>query len=163
MGSDYYDILGLTKNCSKEDIKKHYKKMALKWHPDRNKENKDIAEEKFKKLSEAYEVLSDDDNRQKYDKFGTIDVSGMTYQNSSDIFTNLFGQGGGFPFNIARQNGNPLEQFRMFNGFNANVVQQSTSRSVTMNNCGQRILRTETRTTNGNGVIQVQVQEQIIG
>ena len=96
MSFDYYDILGLTKKASKDDIKRNYKKMALKWHPDRNRDNKEKEEEKFKKLSEAYEVLSDDDKRQKYDRFGTIDVSDIPRHNPVDIFSELFGGNGGF-------------------------------------------------------------------
>lgn len=66
---DYYKLLGVEKNASPEEIKKSYRKLALKYHPDRNKENKD-AEEQFKKISEAYAVLSDKEKRQQYDTFG---------------------------------------------------------------------------------------------
>jgi DnaJ family protein B protein 4 len=57
MGKDYYKILGVEKNATEEQIKKAYKKLALKWHPDRNPDNKKLSEEKFKELAEAYEVL----------------------------------------------------------------------------------------------------------
>ena len=63
---DYYAILGVNKNASAEEIKKAFRKLAVKYHPDRNPENKQ-AEEKFKEISEAYEVLSDHEKRQKYD------------------------------------------------------------------------------------------------
>lgn len=66
---DYYEILGVSKNSTKDQIKKSYRKLALKYHPDRNKDNKE-AEEKFKKISEAYAVLSNDKKRQQYDTFG---------------------------------------------------------------------------------------------
>ncbi|WP_267384444.1 DnaJ C-terminal domain-containing protein [Cyanobacterium sp. uoEpiScrs1] len=66
---DYYAILGVNKNASAEEIKKAFRKLAVKYHPDRNPENKQ-AEEKFKEISEAYEVLSDHEKRQKYDQFG---------------------------------------------------------------------------------------------
>ena len=66
---DYYQILGVDKNASAEEIKKAYRKLALKYHPDRNKGNKE-AEEKFKQINEAYAVLSDKEKREKYDKFG---------------------------------------------------------------------------------------------
>ena len=65
---DYYETLGINKNSSNDEIKKSYKKLALKYHPDRNKE-KD-AEEKFKEISEAYAVLSDDTKKQQYDTYG---------------------------------------------------------------------------------------------
>jgi DnaJ family protein B protein 4 len=70
MGKDYYSILGVAKTASDDDIKKAYKKQALKWHPDRNPKNKEEAEKKFKELAEAYEVLSDKNKREIYDKFG---------------------------------------------------------------------------------------------
>lgn len=65
---DYYEILGLSKDSSVEDIKKTYRKLALQYHPDRNKEPG--AEEKFKEISEAYAVLSDAEKRAQYDRFG---------------------------------------------------------------------------------------------
>lgn len=64
---NYYEILGVKENASDDDIKKAYKKLALKWHPDRNINQKEIASEKFKKISEAYEVLSDKEKRKIYD------------------------------------------------------------------------------------------------
>jgi molecular chaperone DnaJ len=67
---DYYEVLGVDKNASKDDIKKAYRKLAKKHHPDVNKEDPKGAEEKFKELSEAYEVLMDDDKRARYDRFG---------------------------------------------------------------------------------------------
>ena len=59
MGQDYYDLLGVSKNADANEIKKKYKKMAMKYHPDRNKDNKEEAEKKFKDISNAYNVLTD--------------------------------------------------------------------------------------------------------
>jgi len=70
---DYYEVLGVQKGASAEDIKKAYRKLAMKYHPDRNPDNKE-AEEKFKEAAEAYEVLSDDEKRSRYDQFGFAGV-----------------------------------------------------------------------------------------
>jgi curved DNA-binding protein len=69
MAEDYYRVLGVSKNASKDEIKKAFRKLALKYHPDQNKDNKE-AEEKFKKINEAYAVLSNDEKRKQYDMFG---------------------------------------------------------------------------------------------
>jgi DnaJ-class molecular chaperone len=70
MGKDYYSILGISKNASEAEIKKAYKKSALKWHPDRNLDKKAESEAKFKDINEAYEVLSDTQKKTIYDKYG---------------------------------------------------------------------------------------------
>ena len=106
---DYYEVLGLQKGASEDDIKQAYRKAALKWHPDRwvsgTDAEKKTAEEKFKEASEAYSVLSDKDKRAKYDQFGFAGVDGAGAQDWSqgfgslnDLLNNLFGGafGGGF-------------------------------------------------------------------
>eukprot|EP01090_Pellita_catalonica_P006560 TRINITY_DN1681_c0_g2_i1.p1 TRINITY_DN1681_c0_g2~~TRINITY_DN1681_c0_g2_i1.p1 ORF type:complete len:346 (-),score=73.08 TRINITY_DN1681_c0_g2_i1:6-1022(-) len=70
MGKDYYKILGVARNADEKTIRSAYKKLALKWHPDRNPDNEKVASEKFKEVSEAYEVLSDADKKKIYDQFG---------------------------------------------------------------------------------------------
>jgi molecular chaperone DnaJ len=102
--NDFYQILGVERNASADDIKKAYRKLALKYHPDRNQGDKD-AEEKFKEVSAAYEVLSDPDKRRSYDQLGheaytQAGRSGMgggayDYQHAQDIFSQFFGGGGG--------------------------------------------------------------------
>ena len=72
---DYYEVLGLQKGASEDEIKKAYRKMALKYHPDRNPGDKE-AEEKFKEAAEAYDVLSDPKKRQQYDQFGACRPAG---------------------------------------------------------------------------------------
>ena len=105
---DYYEVLGLQKGASADDIKGAYRKAALKWHPDRwvsgTDAEKKTAEEKLKEASEAYSVLSDPDKRAKYDQFGFAGVDGAAAQdwsqgfgNLNDILNNLFGGAfGGF-------------------------------------------------------------------
>ncbi|RDU60943.1 molecular chaperone DnaJ [Helicobacter marmotae] len=90
---DYYEILEITRTSDKESIKKAYRKMALKYHPDRNPNDKN-AEEQFKRINEAYEVLSDDSKRQIYDKYGKEGLqnsgfSGFSGRDFSDIFGDL--------------------------------------------------------------------------
>jgi DnaJ family protein B protein 4 len=70
MGKDYYSILGVNKSADEDQIKKAYRKMAVKWHPDKNPDNKKQAEERFKEVAEAYEVLSDKQKRTIYDQVG---------------------------------------------------------------------------------------------
>jgi molecular chaperone DnaJ len=102
---DYYEILGVAKNATDAELKKAYRQMALKYHPDKNPDDKK-AEEKFKEAAEAYEVLSDPQKRQKYDQFGHVGVGnasgfGGGGMNMDDIFSHfgdIFGDmfGGGF-------------------------------------------------------------------
>jgi len=68
--SDYYDILGVAKGASAEEIKKAYRKQALEWHPDRHASDKEVAEKRFKEINEAYQVLSDPQKKSAYDQFG---------------------------------------------------------------------------------------------
>lgn len=88
---DYYEVLGVSRNASEQEIKQAYRKLALQYHPDRNKGNKE-SEEKFKEATEAYEVLRDPKKRASYDKFGHEGVSGFegfgrgAYSDFSDIF-----------------------------------------------------------------------------
>lgn len=105
---DYYDILGVAKGASAEEIKKAYRKLAIKYHPDKNPDDKS-AEDKFKEAAEAYEVLSSPEKKQRYDQFGHAGVGGAGGgggyggggMNMEDIFSqfgDIFGGGGGSPF-----------------------------------------------------------------
>ena len=103
---DYYEVLGVSKSASKDEIKKAYRKLALKYHPDKNKGDK-ASEDKFKEASEAYHVLSDDKRKTNYDQFGHAAFEGGGNQgfgnfdfgsSFSDIFEDFFGDdifGGG--------------------------------------------------------------------
>ena len=119
---DYYEVLGVDKNVSEKDLKKAYRRVAMKFHPDRNPDDKE-AEEKFKEASEAYEVLSDAQKRGAYDQFGHAGVDqqggmggggGAGFNNFSDIFGDVFGdifggQGGGGRGRGGAQRGSDLQ------------------------------------------------------
>jgi len=97
---DFYEVLGVERTASLEEIKASYRKAALKWHPDRNPENKHEAEAKFRECTEAYSVLSDQEKRQIYDTYGHaglsnagggVDFNGTVFQDFHDIFGDFFG------------------------------------------------------------------------
>jgi len=96
---DFYEVLGVTKMASVEEIKASYRKAALKWHPDRNPEDKHEAEVKFRECTEAYSVLSDPEKRKIYDTYGHaglsnaggVDFNGTIFQDFHDIFGDFFG------------------------------------------------------------------------
>ena len=100
---DYYEVLGVSKNASEDEIKKAYRKIAIKYHPDRNPDNKE-AEEKFKEAAEAYSVLSDQQKRQQYDQFGFdgpnlgggFSGGGFSMDDIFSMFGDVFGGHGGF-------------------------------------------------------------------
>lgn len=103
---DYYEILGVSKSASPEELKKAYRKLAIKYHPDKNPDDK-TAEDKFKEAAEAYEVLSNSEKRQRYDQYGHAGVDGGAGgfggggMNMEDIFSHfgdIFGDMGGSPF-----------------------------------------------------------------
>lgn len=120
---DYYDILGVTRSATEAEMKSAYRKMALKWHPDKNKETG--AEAKFKEINEAYEVLSNKDKRAKYDQFGhaAFDPSagfaggqgGQSY--GQGPFTYTYSTGGGFEDLFGGQGQGFSDPFNIFESF----------------------------------------------
>ncbi len=123
---DYYEVLGVGKNATPEELKKAYRKLALQYHPDRNPGDKE-AEEKFKEAAEAYEVLSNPEKRQHYDQFGFAGMSGAggyggqgmsmddIFSHFGDIFADfglgsIFGNGFGGGFSSSRSGGTPRER-----------------------------------------------------
>jgi len=116
---DYYDILGVSKSADEQEIKKAYRKLAIKFHPDKNPDNKE-AEEKFKEAAEAYEVLSNADKRARYDRFGHQGVGGAGSagqgfggMNMEDIFSqfgDIFGDSGFGGFGRQSQNGRRVQK-----------------------------------------------------
>ncbi|CAN6583577.1 unnamed protein product [Malus baccata var. baccata] len=92
MGVDYYNVLKVNRNAGEDDLKKGYRRLAMKWHPDKNPNNKKEAEAKFKQISEAYEVLSDSQKRAIYDQYGEEGLKDMPPPGSGG---SPFGNGGG--------------------------------------------------------------------
>jgi molecular chaperone DnaJ len=115
MSENYYDILGVEKTATTEDIKKSYRKLAMKYHPDKAGEDKD-AEEKFKKISEAYEVLADDTKRKNYDTFGNAKGRGDAedFNDLRSQFNSHFGAHFG-NFEEMQQRGESIPVFVMIN------------------------------------------------
>ena len=118
---DYYEVLGVGKDADAKEIKKAYRKLAMQYHPDKNPGDKD-AEEKFKEINEAYEVLSDEEKRSTYDRFGHDGLNGQGgfgggqgfggfggsgFGGFEDIFGDIFGSsfGGGFGSSSSRRRG----------------------------------------------------------
>ncbi|CAA7397211.1 unnamed protein product [Spirodela intermedia] len=139
MGVDYYNILKVNRSATDDDLKKSYRRMAMKWHPDKNPNNKKEAEAKFKKISEAYEVLSDPQKRAVYDQYGEEGLKGIpppgsasapSYsngasdfhfnpRNAEDIFAEFFGTN---PFGFGSMGHSRSTRFQadgggMFGGF----------------------------------------------
>ena len=109
-GEDYYKLLGVSRNASKGEIKRAFKKLSLKYHPDKNKDNPEAAKAKFIKIANAYEVLTDDKKRDIYNKFGEEGVK------EHEARENAGQQGGGFPggFRFNFQGGSFEDIFNQF-------------------------------------------------
>ncbi|KAK6511711.1 hypothetical protein TWF481_000617 [Arthrobotrys musiformis] len=119
MGKDYYSILGVPRTATEDDIKKAYKKLALKWHPDRNRDNKEGSEKKFKEIGEAYEVLSDPQKRTIFDQVGEEGLKGGVPPPPPGGMGGMPGGMGGMPGgmpNMGGFGGMPFEQFSFSTG-----------------------------------------------
>jgi molecular chaperone DnaJ len=117
MKRDYYEVLGVPRNVSEQDLKKAYRNLALKHHPDRNPEGQKEAEEKFKEITEAYSVLADKDKRARYDKYGHDGIKmgegfpgfdASIFSDFGDIFSDFFGFGD--IFGTGRSRGRRVER-----------------------------------------------------
>jgi molecular chaperone DnaJ len=116
---DYYEVLEVSRDCTGAELKKAYRKLALKYHPDRNPDDKE-AEEKFKVVNEAYQVLSDDEKRAIYDRYGKEGLQGQgmgggfggaNMDDIMDIFNSMFGGGGGFGSGFGRTRRDPSQKY----------------------------------------------------
>jgi DnaJ-class molecular chaperone len=128
--TDYYDILGVSKGASADEIKKAYRKQALEWHPDRHKDDKEAAEKRFKEINEAYQVLSDPQKKTMYDQYGTAGgpqgfpgggfggnpfAGGFGGSQQNGPFTYTYTSGGENPFGNV-DFGDPFDIFESFFG-----------------------------------------------
>ena len=140
---DYYNILGVNKSSNNEEIKTAYKKLALKYHPDKNIDNKEEAENKFKEISEAYEILSDDEKKYNYDNGKNIIIQN---HNPFDIFENIFKQQHSFNIDISN-----------LHNMTSNITSINTSTQIIGN---KKITRIEKTIQTPNGT-QTTVEEKI--
>eukprot|EP01083_Nonionella_stella_P298024 1011861_1 len=170
---DYYEILGVDKDVDQKAIKKAYRKLALKWHPDRNRDNQKEAEQKFKEIGQAYEVLSDPRKRKAYDNGGMDKVFmdfGDIFEhfNENSFFDDIFGDNDPF-----LRNNNLFSQFNMnddFGGFSSfssssfggfgggNVMSQSISTTYIN---GKKIT-TKKMTKNGESIVEKYENDKLV-
>jgi curved DNA-binding protein CbpA len=181
---DYYEILGVSKEATPEEIRKAYKKLAIKWHPDKHVDDKKEAEEKFKEIAEAYSVLSDPDKKREYDTggidfdFGDFDnfdpfamfesffgkvhgkhggfgnFGGFGFDDDDDFFGGGFGTGKGFGFKD--------EDFGFgsdFGGGFGSGMGTSVKKTTQIIN-GKKITKTETTTVDSQGNKKTVVKEE---
>ena len=158
---DYYEVLGVDKNATPEELKKAYRKLALQYHPDRNPGDKE-AEEKFKEAAEAYDVLSNPEKKARYDQFGMAGMDGAYGQggmNMNDIFSqfgDLFGDlfgGGGFRTGFSGFNGGGRGARRVLRGTNLRIKVKLTLEEID-HGCEKKIKVSKyvpCRTCNGTG------------
>ena len=182
---DYYEILGVQKGASEDDIKKAYRKLALKYHPDKNPDDK-AAEEKFKEAAEAYEVLSNTEKKQRYDQFGHAGVNGGAggfsggggmnmddiFSQFGDIFGGAFGFGGGNGGSRGGRRVNRGSNLRVKVKLNLSEVANGVEKKIKVNKfigckicsgSGAKNGQYDTcKQCNGSGVI-TRVQQTILG
>jgi len=167
---DYYEILNITKTASEEEIKKAYRKKAIKYHPDKNPDNKE-AEEKFKEAAEAYEVLSNPEKRQRYDQFGHAGVGGASGggfgggMNMEDIFSQ-FGDifGGAFGGGSSRQRQVQGSNLRIRIKLNLEEMMHGVEKTVKVkrHKVAEGVTSKSCSTCNGSGIVR-RVQQTILG
>ena len=183
---DYYEVLGVSKEATPEEIRKAYKKLAIKWHPDKHVDDKKEAEEKFKEIAEAYSVLSDPDKKREYDT-GGIDFEDFADFDDFDpfaMFDNFFGtkrgKHGGFGnfnfgfddddedffgegFGMGKGFGFKDEDFDFKDNFGGDFGGMGQGKSVkktTQIINGKKITKTETTTYDANGNKQTVIKEE---
>ena len=154
---DYYEILGVSRNAGDAELKKAYRQMALKYHPDKNPNNKE-AEDKFKEAAEAYEVLSDPEKRQRYDQFGHDGLrngggggfsgGGMNMEDIFSHFGDIFGGAFGGSFGGSQQRGGR----RVNRGTNLRVKVRLTPEEITVSYTHLDVYKRQPAFTSDTGI-----------
>ena len=159
---NYYEVLGVKENATNDEIRKAYKKLAIKWHPDKNPDNKEFAEEKFKSISEAYNVLSDPKKREEWENYrnggfnGDFNMNDFEMNDPFEMFNSFFGKN---PFDDFFNNNNDFNfGFGEFN--NGDGISKSVKKTTVIKD-GKTVTRTETTTIDKNGNKKVEVSENI--
>ena len=171
---DYYEILGVSKNANEKEIKKSYRKLAIKYHPDKNPNDKN-AEEKFKEAAEAYDVLSNHEKKQRYDQFGHAGMSGAagggfggSSMNMDDIFSqfgDIFGGGfGGFGGGSRGRRVTKGTNLRIRLSLNLKEVAEGVEKQIKVSRLinSEGVTHTTCSTCNGSGQI-TKISNTILG
>ena len=157
---DYYEVLGVNKDASEDEIRRAYKKLAVKWHPDKHPDNKKEAEERFKEISEAYSVLSDPKKKNEYDN-GGFGNFGFDDDDDDDFFKGGFGKGFGMGKNFGGFKGFDDDDFGFGGNFGGGFGGQGTSvKKTTQIINGKKITKTETTTIDAKGNKKTVIKEE---
>ena len=160
---NYYEVLGVKEDATNEEIRKAYKKLAIKWHPDKNPDNKEFAEEKFKSISEAYNVLSDPKKREEWENYrnggfnGDFNMNDFEMNDPFEMFNSFFGKN---PFDDFFNNNNNDFNFGFGEFNNGDGISKSVKKTTVIKD-GKTVTRTETTTIDKNGNKKVEVSENI--
>ena len=170
---DYYEVLGVPRDATEAQIRKAYKKLAVRWHPDKNPDNRKAAEEKFKEISEAYSVLGDPKKKNEYDN-GGFSFEGFGFDDGFDpfeVFNSFFkhhGKGGKGGFGGFGFDDDDDDFFGGFSGFGkmdfgdfgSGMGQGTSVKTTTQIINGKKVTKTETTTIDSNGNKKTVIREE---
>mgnify|MGYP006125586345 CR=1 FL=1 len=167
-----YDILGISKdNCNEKLLKKKYRKLAMKWHPDKNQDNKEMAEKKFKEINHAYSILSDPEKKKIYDQFGEEAVNNSGGQsggnNPFDFFSSMFGNDGfpgGFEQNTRRSRQEPdveIIEVELCDFYKGTKINHKYNKKILVNSNGKEDNNGFTTCKKCSGTGRIKIVQQI--